>query len=71
MARTRKTTSGDAPAAGDTTEARVLVDFHHEGERIKAGTLFAGDRAAIEQYAKDGLVDAHPDAVAYVKAQQG
>lgn len=64
----RKAKAAETPSEG-AVEARVLVDFHHAGEKVPVGTLFVGPAALVAQYAKDGVLDPHPDAVAYVKAQ--
>lgn len=73
MARKNSSKGVDPPrviAEGGSirVEARVLVEFQHEGKKIGADSIFVADSAIIEQYAKDGLVDPHVDAVAYVKS---
>lgn len=50
------------------TEARALIDLPAFG--VAAGALLVADAADVAALVAAGQADAHPDAVAYAKAQE-
>jgi hypothetical protein len=58
--------ASEAPA---TLEARVLTPAVLGGVACEPGAVIVGARAAVEGWAGIGLVDPHPDAVAYAREQ--
>lgn len=69
MARKLKPANETNETNEAAVEARTLVDFHHDGQPIKGGTLITASAEAIAVLARDGLVDPHPDAVAAIKIE--
>lgn len=53
------------PEEGEDIAARALVDF----AGYRAGDLVTAPAAQVEAWEDDGLVDSHPDAVAYAAEQ--
>lgn len=63
MAATAKLKKPDAA----TVRARVLSDFDTYG--LKAGQIFEGEKSVTDELAALGVVDVHPDAVAYAESE--
>jgi hypothetical protein len=49
-----------------TSRARVLSDFDTYG--IKAGQIFEGEKSVMDDLTALGVVDPHPDALAYAES---
>lgn len=79
MGRRKTLTGSEAPraegeleaggGADASVEAAVLCDFHHEGKKIPAGTVFTADAKTVKSYVAAGVLDTHPALVAHAKAQ--
>lgn len=63
MARQKADAAKDA---GSIVEARALVDL--PGHGVKSGGLIKAEAAQIALLAQNGMVDTHPESVAYAKA---
>lgn len=56
-----------APAG---TRARVLFVLEHDGKSYPCDSIIEASAAVIAAYKSAGLVDDHPDAVAYILSLQ-
>lgn len=54
------------PPEAQTSRARVLSDI--DGLGVKAGQIYEAEKAIIDALNEQGLVDAHPEALAYAES---